>query len=336
MDQYQTYSVNLNDIFTEPDGDKVTYTVKADGETKEIGDSYSRALTTDEDVTLIFKATDYMGATCTYVVDLTVNTVKRIVIETGEGAGTFKSGLNKFYIYGAEEAASVLSKNGWDRYINIQLAEGTPDDAELKVEWEGNNDSVSMSVDNPVKLVDGRAEFTVESNGHFFDKQHRYYHFVISNTPNSLPVLAEGVEATAEAEKLVGTAYELDLTTIFTDADGDDMSYTVSVNGGEAVAADAAYTYTQSVTGEYELVFSVKDAWGTSEATYTVNLKVKNSDNTFDVVVAVPDAVIPAFYAFGGYDANEQDTLGDALTATKGESESGWTSRAVDRGGIII
>ena len=33
----------------------------------------------------------------------------------------------------------------------------------------------------------------------------------------------------------MGTAYELDLSTIFTDADGDDMSYTVSVNGAEAV-----------------------------------------------------------------------------------------------------
>ena len=329
MDQYQTYSVNLNDIFTEPDGDKVTYTVKADGETKEIGSSYSRELTTDEDVTLIFKATDALGATCTYEVKLTVNHVDRMVIQTGEGAGTFTSGINTFYLYNVAGEQYVLAKDGWNRNINIQLAASTPDDAQIDIQWEDSNDSVSMSVDNPVKLVDGRAEFTVESNGHFFDKQHRYYHFVISNTPNSLPVLAEGVEATAEVEKLVGTAYELDLSTIFTDADGDDMNYTVSVNGAEAVAAEEAYTYTQSVTGEYTLVFSAKDAWGTSEATYTVNLKVKNSDNTFDVVVAVPNAVTPAFYAFGGYDANEQDTLGDALTATKGESADGWTSYTV-------
>ncbi len=329
MDQYDTYKVDLSTIFEEPDGDAVTYTVKVDGETKETGKDYSRELTTDDDVTLIFKATDAQGASCTYVVSLTVNPVHRLVIETGEGAGTFTSGLNKLYIYGQPAEKYVFSKDGWNRNIAVQLAETVADDAEIEIKWEGYSDGVSMTVDNPVKLVDGKAEFTVESHGHFFDKQHRYYNFSISNTPNSLPALAEGVEAAVTEEKLVGTAYELDLSTIFTDADGDDLTYIVEVNEAEAVAADAAYSFTPDATGTYTLVFRAKDAWGVSEATYTVTLTAKNSDATYNVDVNIPDAITPSFYICRGFADNGQDMTGDALTATKGTSAGGWTTYTV-------
>lgn len=329
INQYDTYKVDLSTIFEEPNGDAVTYTVKLNGETKTIGKDYSLELSSDEDRVIVFKATDPMGATCTYIVDLTVNSVHRLVIETGEGAGTFTSGLNTFYIYGQPAETYVFSKEGYNRYINVQLKDDVADDAEMEIKWEGNNDSVSMSVDNPVKLVDGKAEFTVESNGHFFDKNHRYYHFVISNKANTLPALAENIEVQANEERLVGTAYELDLSTIFTDADDDDITYTVSVNDADAVAADEKYSFPSDSTGTYKLVFRAKDAWGISEDSYTVNLAVKNSDTTFDVTVKVPDAITPSFSITGGFDENGQDILKEALTASKGASLNGWTTYVV-------
>ncbi|MBQ1251721.1 MAG: Ig-like domain repeat protein, partial [Firmicutes bacterium] len=338
MDQYETYSVNLNDIFSDPEGDKVTYSVSVDGAeaTPLVDDrnrptsSYSMELTTDEDHKIFFYATDALGdVSNAYVVKLKVNTVLRYAIETGEGAGTFTSGLNKFMIYGVVGEKHVLVKDGYNRYITIQLAESTPDNAELDIQWEGNNDSVSMGVANPVKLVDGKADFMIESNGHFFDKNHRYYYFSITNTPNTLPTLAEGVEAEVSANIVVGTAYEADLSSIFADADGDELSYTVSVNGGEEVAADAAYSYDPGKIGDYKLVFCAKDSWGASEETYTVNLAVTNSETTFDAEVKVPENITPVFSVNGGFDENGKDMPTDTLTAEKGSTVKGWTTYTV-------
>ena len=330
MDQYQTYSVDLSTIFEEPQGDAVSYTIKLDeNEAVSTGKDYKLDLTTDGDHVLVFTCTDYMGASCSYTVNLTVNQILRYIIETGEGAGTFTSGLNKFFIYNAEGVAFVLNKDGYVRNISIQLAEDTANDAKLDIQWEGNTDGVNMSVENPVQLADGKAEFTVESTGHFFDRNKRTYNIAISNKPNNLPTLAEGVANTDEVEKMVGETYEIDLSTIFADADGDDVTYTVSVNGAEAVAADAVYSYLADATGTFTLVFRAKDNWGTSEESYTVTLTAKNDETTYDVTVRVPDAVTPSFYICGAFTENGQDTLGDALTATKGESADGWTSYTV-------
>ena len=80
---------------------------------------------------------------------------------------------------------------------------------------------------------------------------------------------AEGAEATVTLRE----AYTLDLTTVFTDADGDSLTYMVSVNGADPVAADASYSYTAELVGTTTLVFTANDGELTS-ATYTVTLTV--------------------------------------------------------------
>jgi len=332
INQYDTFKVDLSTIFEEPDGDAVTYTVKIDGETKTIGKDYSLDLTSDEDHVIVFKATDPMGAICTYVVDLTVNTVHRHSIETGETGHWARGGvITAIIIDGPEtEDSAYVKTDDTHRVVYVQLKDTVADNAEITINWVNNGENgVNLNPVNPIKLVDGEATAEIETTGNFFFKTRYYYTIHISNKANNLPVLAENVPAEIEEEHLVGTAYELDLSTIFTDADSDALTYTVSVNGGEAVAADAAYTYTQGTTGDYVLVFHAKDAWGASETSYTVNLKIKNSDTTFDAVVAVPDAITPTFYAFARYDENGQDLYGDQLTAVAGESADGWTSYTV-------
>ena len=77
----------------------------------------------------------------------------------------------------------------------------------------------------------------------------------------------------AEATVTLREAYTLDLTTVFSDFDGDSLTYMVSVNGADPVAADAAYSYAGDRVGTDTLVFTASDGEKTS-APYTVTLTV--------------------------------------------------------------
>ncbi|HAM14956.1 MAG TPA: hypothetical protein DCP91_03675, partial [Eggerthellaceae bacterium] len=89
------------------------------------------------------------------------------------------------------------------------------------------------------------------------------------------PQLAEGVEAAVGAETATGQAYEVDLGAIFADADNDELSYTVSVDGAEAVSAEAAFSYTPEELGTTTFVFKASDGELDSTDTYTVTLTAK-------------------------------------------------------------
>ena len=91
------------------------------------------------------------------------------------------------------------------------------------------------------------------------------------NTP---PILKDGINAAANARILVGAAYTLDLTTIFADADSDELTYTVKINEEDAVAADANYSYIPQAAGTGTLVFTANDGTADSTETYTVTLTV--------------------------------------------------------------
>ena len=96
-----------------------------------------------------------------------------------------------------------------------------------------------------------------------------------SNTP---PTLAEGVEASVKASAYEDIAWELDLSTIFHDADGDALTYKVSVNDGEFEAADAKYSYTPATTeNSVKLIFKANDGKVESSDTYIVKLDVKHT-----------------------------------------------------------
>lgn len=91
------------------------------------------------------------------------------------------------------------------------------------------------------------------------------------DTTNHAPTLAEGVEESVRKYGFEDIAWELDLSTIFTDADGDKLTYKVSVNGADPVEAAEKYSYvcgTTSVT----LTFTANDGKADSDKTYTVTL----------------------------------------------------------------
>ena len=77
----------------------------------------------------------------------------------------------------------------------------------------------------------------------------------------------------AEAGVTLRDEYTIDLSAIFTDADGDELTYMVSVNGAAPVAAKASYRYTAVLVGKTTLAFTASDGEKTS-APYTVTLTV--------------------------------------------------------------
>ena len=88
------------------------------------------------------------------------------------------------------------------------------------------------------------------------------------------PTLAEGVEESVKKYGFEGIAWELDLSTIFTDADGDPLTYKVSVNGADPVEAAEKYSYVCGATNA-TLKFTANDGTADSDKTYTVTLNVE-------------------------------------------------------------
>ena len=88
---------------------------------------------------------------------------------------------------------------------------------------------------------------------------------------NARPILA--VEKAAVTEKVTqDVAWTIDLNGLFSDADGDPLTYKVSVNGAEAAAIEGStYTYTPA-DGIHTLVFTANDGKVGSTDTYTVTL----------------------------------------------------------------
>lgn len=87
-------------------------------------------------------------------------------------------------------------------------------------------------------------------------------------------------DAAAEATLEVGMSYTLDLSKIFVDVNGDELTYQVSVNGAKAAAAAPSYTYTPDAAGTVTLAFTASDGALTSEP-YTVTLHVYEKGHAY-------------------------------------------------------
>ena len=110
-----------------------------------------------------------------------------------------------------------------------------------------------------------------------------YKVIVTIEEPNTAPALKEGVTSPAAAETEAGKLWSIDLSTIFEDADGDALSYTVSVNGAEAAATGGLFSMLPAVAGETTLVFTANDGKATSPE-YTLTLTAKASGSTTPAV----------------------------------------------------
>ena len=98
-----------------------------------------------------------------------------------------------------------------------------------------------------------------------------------STPPNTAPSLADGVSSTTSVSVCVGETYYVDLSSIFTDADGDALTYSVSKNDAAAVSAPEQYSYVATSAGSVTLKFVANDGEYSSEP-YTVILAVTEPD----------------------------------------------------------
>ena len=93
---------------------------------------------------------------------------------------------------------------------------------------------------------------------------------------NHAPTLKEGIDETVSDTTDTRTAYTLDLSTIFTDADeGDTLTYRVSVdNGADETVADGKFSKRYEEVGAHTLVFTANDGKSDSLVSYRVTLTV--------------------------------------------------------------
>jgi glucan-binding YG repeat protein/phage tail protein X len=92
---------------------------------------------------------------------------------------------------------------------------------------------------------------------------------------NTAPVRKSGVAAAKSEDITVNTDFTIDLSTIFEDADGDTLNYTVKKNDQPEETIGDKPTFTPDAVGTLTLVFKANDGIVDSEDTYTVTLNVK-------------------------------------------------------------
>ena len=196
----------------------------------------------------------------------------------------------------------------------------------------GNGAYSSRFTENQFALTNGAATFVFYyyNNSTSATNNGGQTKFTISfKIKNDKPVLADGIAPTANATVTAGENYTLDLSPLFTDADEDALTYKVSVNGTDAVEADANYTFTTDVAGTYTLVFNANDSKDDSADTYTVRLTVENSSQTDSMTVCVPEGLTPTFYVASGF-ADSIDITGASLEALQGVTSDGMTAYTIN------
>ncbi len=94
---------------------------------------------------------------------------------------------------------------------------------------------------------------------------------------NTAPFIRENAPKAASVS--LGGTYAISMSRIFSDRDGDTLTYTAKVGDGEAAPIDAYYTFTPAATGTYTITLVANDGRADSDA-HTITLTVKEKETT--------------------------------------------------------
>lgn len=250
------YTIDLATIFEDEDHDVLTYKVSVNGAAAATADSlYSYTPAAAGVTTLVFAAHDDIAdSTDTYTVELKAN-----------AAPVRRAGVNQ----SAEETVTVNTPYALDLATIFEDANG--DALTYNVSIDGGMAIAAAASYSYVPAASGTKTLVFKANDGLIDSADTY---TVELTGNYKPVRKDGVNATATAIVGENEPYTLDLDTIFEDADGDGLTYKVSIAGGTAITAASIYSYTPTVTGPMTLVFTASDGNVDSADTYTVALSV--------------------------------------------------------------
>ena len=252
-------------------------------------------------------------------------------IATNDTGVTYDKFVTKLGIWGAN-----VDKFHWDvaeradkydpKYFTcyVWLSEETDPNGEIDIEFIRERDPeiyLNFDVDSEniaasgttVKLENGKATLTFHTTPNLPYNPgcvDRYYTIYFRTAINNAP---EAIESSGADRIMVGEEYKLDLDTVFQDANGDNLTYTVSINGGEAVAADKNFRYTPTEAGTVTLEFTAFDGFFSS-GSYTVTLTVLDEylagDVNNDGVVDAKDVTALRRY-LAGWDITIQEPSSD-------------------------
>ena len=355
--RFAPWSIDLSAAFTDADGDELTYAVKTSGGNylPVSGSVYTYTPTEENEATVTFKANDGHADSEEYTVTLQIEQQKvSHVVAVGQTVsnGSFDhiriTDTNDGIIDGLSLSMEgttlsvtlprTVGANGKVRawfHLTQNGSDGTTALPFVSTKTGASGTSSGQARYNIVSYCDtalssGKALATV----YFYNKipsatNNAYTTYTVRYAlENNAPVLTG---AASKADRVVaGEAYAVAFHEIFSDADGDELTYTVSVNGGAAETVDADYSYMPTVATTDVLVFTASDGLDVSEA-YTLTLDVSNSSVTYDVTVYVPEGLSPVFYATAGYDESGVDTFTETapLTAMAGATADGFTAYTV-------
>ena len=100
---------------------------------------------------------------------------------------------------------------------------------------------------------------------------------------NRIPNRKDSVKESASVDVTLGQEYNLDLSAIFEDQDGDPLTYTVSVDGAQAAAAREDYQFVPDEAGTHTLVFKANDGQADSADTYTVSITATEDTKDYKI-----------------------------------------------------
>ena len=331
---------NLKDYFKNA---KEYYLVDGDGKTLLDGRIYTFKSFIAGTHTLIFSASNDNGE-CPVYVTVTVDVTE---IKSGAWLGiTTSNGSINFVKFTDADGKEIdgLTASLEDKNIVVNLPRSFEVNSKITATFDlTQNDGLpKLSTSNAFNrsndtkiytttLSSGTGKSTMYLyNAHPKATSNNYTTYTISYAiENEIPVLAQSQTQPAVAEIVAGESYTLDLKPVFTDADGDELYYTVKINGESSVSADMNYSFTPTLGGTYELEFFASDFMSASENSYKVTINVTNSAKTYNMSVLLPDDITPSFYITDCYDENGVDVLGQTIPFVKGETENGYTSYIV-------
>lgn len=198
--------------------------------------------------------------------------------------GVWEAEVLKYYWLTDEMEGSGEDKKTYTYTAHIWVAPELADDAELELEFkdaasvylcdDSGADTGSNLKDTglKVKLENGTATVKLLQKGRLPYNPDRYFILHFRNDVNQAPKLVDSASGTVSAVK--NYTKLIDLSTLFEDPNGDQLRYTVSVNGGEAQEAQEQYVLAPDTPGTITLVFTASDGFLNCESAYTMTVHV--------------------------------------------------------------